>query len=76
MSRPTQTTIARENIFVIAKNMHFFQANEFFCLCNLHYKNKPASQAGRRPFLDATPPIDKIHHFRKIAVTFELMVKF
>ena len=40
------------------------------------YRNKPAKQAAGADLPDATPPIDKIHPFSKIAVTFEPVIQF
>ena len=34
-------------------------------------RKKPAAQAGTQTLSDATPPVDKIHPFSKITVTFE-----
>ena len=38
-------------------------------------RNKPASGCAQT-LPDATPPIDKIHIFSKIAITFEQMMRF
>ena len=34
-------------------------------------ENKPAAQAAGQTLPDVTPPVGKIHPFRKIPVTFE-----
>ena len=39
-------------------------------------KNKPAAQAAGQTFPNATPPVDKIHPFSKIAVTIEPLRQF
>ena len=38
--------------------------------------NKPAAQAAGADPADATPPVGKIHTFRKIAVIFEPIQQF
>ena len=38
--------------------------------------NKPAVQAVGQTLPNATPPVDKIHPFSKIAITFEPVQRF
>jgi hypothetical protein len=70
-----------DKITEAANIRHKVHVYKILCVCLLaiwepSQINKPAAQAADQTLPDATPPVNKIHPFSKIAVSFETICQF